>query len=87
MSHLLIPGPATDTSATMWAAAIDEPDDPAKLEIVVASGERQVLGSWDYDLEGGKRRVHIRRVEFTGLGERSRRLAELAVPAGPWQER
>ena len=44
MSHLLIPGPATATSATMWAAAIDEADDPAKLEIVAASGERQVLG-------------------------------------------
>ena len=82
MSHLLIPGLATATSATMWAAAIDEPDDPAKLEIVVATGERQVLGSWDYDLEGGKRRVHIRRVEFTGLGERSRRLAELRRAGG-----
>ena len=82
MSHLLIPGTATATSATMWAAAIDEPDDPATLEIVVATGERQVLGSWDYDLEGGKRRVHIRRVEFTGLGERSRRLAELRRAGG-----
>ena len=82
MSHLLIPGPATATTATMWAAAIDEPDDPAKLEIVVATGERQVLGRWDYDLEGGKRRVHIRRVVFTGLGERSRRLAELRRAGG-----
>ena len=82
MSHLLIPGPATATTATMWAAAIDEPDDPKNLEIVVATGERQVLGSWDYDLEGGKRRVHIRRVVFTGLGERSRRLAELRRAGG-----
>ena len=82
MSHLLIPGPATATTATLWAAAIDEPDDPKKLEIVVASGERQVLGKWDYDLEGGKRRVHIRRVEFTGLGVRSRRLAELRRAGG-----
>ena len=82
MSHLLIPGPATATTATMWAAAIDEPDDPAKLEIVVATGERQVLGIWDYDLDGGKRRVHIRRVEFTGLGVRSRRLAELRRAGG-----
>ena len=82
MSYLLIPGPATATTATMWAAAIDEPDDPEKLEIVVATGERQVLGKWDYDLEGGKRRVHIRRVVFTGLGERSRRLAELRRAGG-----
>ena len=83
MSHLLIPGPATADSAVMWAAVIDEPDDPKKLEIVVATGERQVLGKWDYDLDGGKRRVHIRRVEFTGLGERSRRLAELRRAGGP----
>src|SRR4029079_8650486 len=62
MSYLLIPGPATDNTATMWAAAIDEADDPATLEVLAATGERQVLGSWDYELQGGKRRVKIRRV-------------------------
>ena len=77
MSHLLIPGPATATSATMWAAAIDERDDAASLEVVAASGERRPLLSWDHELQGGKRRVQIRRVEFTGLGPRSRRRVEL----------
>ena len=80
MSHLLIPGPATATSATMWAAAIDEADEPAQLELVAASGERQRLTSWDHELQGGKRRVQIRRVEFTDLGERSRRPVELRRP-------
>jgi hypothetical protein len=77
MSHLLIPGPATADSAVMWAAAIDEPDDPASLEVVAATGERQTLGGWDHQLEGGKRRVNIRRVTFTGLDERSRRRVDL----------
>jgi hypothetical protein len=82
MSHLLIPGPATSSTATMWAAAIDEADDPAKLEIVAATGERQVLGSWDHRLQGGRRRVDIRRVTFSGLGERSRRRVELRRGGG-----
>ena len=83
MSYLLIPGPATDNTATMWAAAIDEADDPATLEVLAATGERQVLGSWDYELQGGKRRVKIRRVPFTGLGERSRRPVELRRAGAP----
>ena len=77
MSHLLIPGPATASTATMWAAAIDEVDDPATLEVVTTNGARRVIGSWDHELQGGKRRVQIRRVRFSGLGERSRRRVEL----------
>ena len=83
MSYLLIPGTATVSTAKMWAAAIDEADDPATLEVLAATGERQALGSWDYELEGGKRRVKIRRVEFTGLGERSRRPVELRRAGAP----
>ena len=77
MSHLLVPGPATTTSATIWAAAIDEPGDPASLELVSGTGERRVLGAWDFQLQGGKRRIDIRRVEFTGLDPRTRRPIEL----------
>ena len=77
MSHLLIPGPATATSATMWAAAIDERDEAAALEVVTASGMRIGLGSWDGQVEGGKRRVAFRRVQITGLIARSRQRVEL----------
>jgi hypothetical protein len=77
MSHLLIPGAATATNATMWAAAIDEPDDPKALEVVTASGRRLTLDQWDDQLQGGKRRVNVRRVTFDGLPERSRERVEL----------
>ena len=77
MSHLLIPGPATATSATLWAAAVDERDEAAALEVVTASGRRVGLGSWDGHVEGGKRRVAFRRVQITGLTERSRQRVEL----------
>ena len=77
MSHLLIPGPATTTSATLWAAAIDERDEASALEVVTASGRRVGLGSWDGHVEGGKRRVAFRRVQITGLPERSRQRVEL----------
>ena len=77
MSHLLIPGPATATSATVWAAAIDERDEAPSLEVVMASGRRIGLGKWDDHVEGGKRRVAFRRVEVTGLTERSRQRVEL----------
>jgi hypothetical protein len=77
MSHLLIPGPATATTATMWAAAIDEPDSPADLDVGGASGPREVLGTWDYELEGGKRRVNIRRVTMKGLLPRTRQRVDL----------
>ena len=77
MSHLLIPGPATTTSATLWAAAIDERDEAAALEVVTATGRRVGLGSWDGHVEGGKRRVAFRRVQITGLPERSRQRVEL----------
>lgn len=77
MSHLLIPGPATTRTATLWAAALDEADDPARLEVVAAGGQRQSLARWDHELQGGKRRVQIRRVELTGLAPRSRQPVEL----------
>jgi hypothetical protein len=77
MSHLLIPGPATADTAVMWAAAIDEPDSPADLDVGAASGPREVLGTWDYQLQGGKRRVNIRRVTLTGLVPRTRQRVEL----------
>ena len=76
MSHLLIPGPAQATSATVWAAAIDEPDDPATLEIVTGR-RRQMLATWDHQLRGGDRRVNIRRVDFENLPERTRQPVEL----------
>ena len=88
MSHLLIPGPATATSATMWAAAIDEPDDPAKLEIVVATGERQVLG------ELGLRPARAGSGACISAGSSSPASVSgragwpsFAAPAGPWRER
>ena len=77
MSHLLVPGPAESRCATVWAAAVDERDDPAALEVVAASGPRSSLGRWDYWLEGGKRRVGIRRVRLRGLGPRARERIEL----------
>lgn len=77
MSHLLIPGPAKADSAVLWAAAIDESDEPSRLEVVASSGERQPLTGWEHELQGGKRRVQIQRVTFSGLGPRSRRPVEL----------
>ena len=77
MSHLLIPGPATVTTATVWVAAIDERDEAASLEVVTASGRRIGLESWDGQVEGGKRRVAFRRLKVNGLPERSRQRVEL----------
>ena len=77
MSHLLIPGPATVSTAVLWAAAIDESDDPGRLEVVASSGQRQRLTAWQYELEGGKRRVKIQRIELSGLAPRSRQSVEL----------
>ena len=77
MSHLLVPGPAQSTSATMWAAAVDEDEDPGALEVVTAGGRRAALGSWDHRLTGGRRRVDIRRVRLEGLAPRTRQRVEL----------
>ena len=76
MPHLLIPGPAQATSATLWAAAVDESDDPAMLQ-VVAGSRRRTLGQWDHQVQGGNRRVSIRRVAFDNLPERTRQPVEL----------
>jgi len=77
MSHLLVPGPPETTAATVWAAAVDERDDPGSLEVVAADGARVGLASWDHRLEGGRRRVDIRRVRLTGLAPRTRQRVEL----------
>jgi hypothetical protein len=78
MSHLLIPGPATADSAVMWAAAIDEPDDPKKLELVTSTGVRHPFPDWQPEvLEGGNHRVRYGRVEIKGLSPRIRRPIEL----------
>jgi len=68
----------------MWAAAIDEDDDPRTLEVVATrTGQRRRLDSWDHELQGGKRRIAIRRVELDDLPERLRQPAELQRAGAP----
>jgi hypothetical protein len=62
----------------MWAAAVDEPDDPTKLELVTSTGVRHPFPGWEPEvLEGGNRRVRYGRMEIKGLSPRIRRTVDL----------
>jgi hypothetical protein len=61
----------------MWIAAIDEPSDPATLEVVAATGERASVATWDQVVSGGNHSVSVRRVPLPDLAPRSRRRVEL----------
>jgi hypothetical protein len=77
MSYLLIPAEAEATSAIVWLGALDEPTDPATLEVVPEGRQPVPVQAWDHDISGGPHRVQASRIRLDGLPTRSRQRVEL----------